>query len=139
MQMMECLMKAIFKACLDKDLSLPLPRITYADAISRYGKDNPDVRFGMEIVDLTSIVKNAGFKLFTEVAATGGVIKAIKAEKASTLSRKDLDGLAEFVAIYGAKGLAWAKVNAADWTSPIFKFFKPEEVAAIAKAMDAKE
>jgi len=139
MNMMEGLMKAIFKACLDKELTLPLPRLTYHDAISRYGKDNPDVRFGMEIMDLTDIVKDSGFKLFAEVAASGGVIKAIKAEQASALSRKDLDGLKDFVAIYGAKGLAWAKVNTADWTSPIFKFLKPEEVAGIAKAMSAKE
>ena len=139
MNMMEGLMKAIFKVCMDKELTLPLPRLTYADAISRYGKDNPDVRFGMEIVDLTAIVKDSGFKLFAEVAASGGVIKAIKAEQASALSRKDLDGLQDFVAIYGAKGLAWAKVNAADWTSPIYKFFKPEEVANIGTAMNAKE
>jgi len=139
MNMMEGLMKAIFKACLGKEITLPLPRLTYTDAISRYGKDNPDVRFGMEIVDLTAIVKDSGFKLFAEVAASGGVIKAIKAEQASALSRKDLDGLQDFVAIYGAKGLAWAKVNASDWTSPIYKFFKPEEVASIGKAMNAKE
>jgi len=139
MKMMEGLMKAIFKACLDKELTLPLPRLTYADAISRYGKDNPDLRFGMEIVDLTNIVKDSGFKLFAEVAASGGVIKAIKAEQATSLSRKDLDGLKDVVAIYGAKGLAWAKVNATDWTSPIFKFLKPEEVEGISKAMNAKE
>lgn len=139
MNMMEGLMKAIFKACLDRDLTLPLPRLTYADAINRYGKDNPDVRFGMEIIDLTSLVKDSGFKLFSEVAASGGVIKAIKAEQAGALSRKDLDGLKDFVAIYGAKGLAWAKVNAADWTSPIFKFLKPDEIEGIGKAMNAKE
>jgi len=139
MNMMEGLMKAIFKACLNKDLTLPFPRLKYADAIARYGKDNPDIRFGMEIVDLTSFVKDSGFKLFAEVAASGGQIKAIKADQATSLSRKDLDGLKDFVAIYGAKGLAWAKVNAADWTSPIFKFLKPEEVAAIAQAMNAKE
>ncbi len=139
MNMMEGLMKAIFKACLDRDLTLPFPRLKYADAIARYGKDNPDIRFGMEIVDLTSIVKDAGFKLFNDVAASGGVIKAIKAEQASSLSRKDLDGLKDFVAIYGAKGLSWAKVNATDWTSPIFKFLKAEEVTSIAQAMNAKE
>ena len=139
MQMMEGLMKAIFKACLDKEITLPLPRLTYADAISRYGKDNPDVRFGMELVDLTDIVKDSGFKLFAEVAASGGIIKAIKVEQAAALSRKDLDGLKDYVAIYGAKGLAWAKVNAADWTSPIYKFLKPEEVEDIGKAMNAKE
>jgi aspartyl-tRNA synthetase len=139
MTMMEGLMKVIFKACLGKDITLPLPRLTYADAISRYGKDNPDVRFAMEIVDLTAIVKDSGFKLFAEVASSGGVVKAIRAEQASSLSRKDLDGLKDFVAIYGAKGLAWAKLNATDWTSPIFKFLKPDEVSAIGKAMSAKE
>ncbi|MDD4240444.1 MAG: aspartate--tRNA ligase [Smithellaceae bacterium] len=139
MQMMEGLMKAIFKACLNRDLPLPFPRLKYADAINRYGKDNPDIRFGMEIVDLTPIVKNSGFKLFAEVAAAGGVVKAIKADSAAALSRKDLDGLADVVAVYGAKGLAWAKVNAADWTSPIFKFLKPEEAAAIGRTMNARE
>ncbi len=139
MNMMEGLMRAIFKACLDKEITLPLPRLTYAQAINRYGKDNPDVRFGLELVDLTSIVKNSGFKLFGEVAASGGIIKAIKVEQATSLSRKDLDGLKDFVEIYGAKGLAWAKVNAADWTSPIFKFLKPEEVEGIAKTMNARE
>ena len=139
MNMMEGLMRAIFKTCLDKEITLPLPRLTYAQAINRYGKDNPDVRFGLELVDLTSIVKNSGFKLFGEVAASGGIIKAIKVEQATSLSRKDLDGLKDFVEIYGAKGLAWAKVNAADWTSPIFKFLKPEEVEGIAKTMNARE
>jgi aspartyl-tRNA synthetase len=139
MQMMEGLMAAIFKACLGKELALPLPRLTYADAISRYGKDNPDVRFGLEIRDITDIVRNSGFKLFAEVAAQGGVIKAINANQASVLSRKDLDGLTDFVAIYGAKGLAWAKVNAADWTSPIFKFLKPEEITGIGQLLNARE
>lgn len=139
MHMMEGLMKAIFKSCLDVDLVLPLPRLTYAEAINRYGKDNPDVRFGMEIVDLTTLVKDSGFKLFAEVVSSGGVVKAIKAQQASALSRKDLDGLKDVVAIYGTNGLAWAKINAADWTSPVFKYLKPEEVQAIGNAMDARE
>jgi len=139
MQMMEGLMAAIFKTCLDKELTLPFPRLTYSDAVNRYGKDNPDVRFGMEIVDVTGIVKNSGFKLFAEIAASGGVIKAIKAEQAASLSRKDLDVLKDFVAIYGAKGLAWARLGATDWTSPIFKFLQPAEVEGINKAMAAKE
>ncbi len=139
MLMMEGLMAAIFKDCLGREIKLPLPRLTYADAISRYGKDNPDVRFGMELIDLTDIVKDSGFKLFGEVAASGGIIKAIKVEQAASLSRKDLDGLKDYVAVYGAKGLAWAKVNAADWTSPIYKFLRPEEIEKIAKAMELKE
>jgi aspartyl-tRNA synthetase len=139
MQIMEGLMATVFKKCLGREITLPLPRLTYHDAINRYGKDNPDVRFGMELVDLTEIVKNSGFKLFQEVAASGGVIKAIKAEQAASLSRKDLDGLKDYVAVYGAKGLAWAKVNVADWTSPIYKFLQPAEVENISKKMNAKE
>jgi aspartyl-tRNA synthetase len=139
MQVMEGLMAKIFKDCLGREIQLPLPRITYADAISCYGKDNPDVRFGMELVDLTGIVKDSGFKLFGEVAASGGMIKAIKVEQAGSLSRKDLDGLKDYVAVYGAKGLAWAKVNSADWTSPIYKFLHPEEIEKISKAMSIKE
>jgi aspartyl-tRNA synthetase len=116
-------MKAIFKACLNKDLSLPLPQMTYADAINRYGRDNPDTRFGMEIVDLTDIVKNSGFKLFSDVAASGGVIKAIKAEQASTLSRKDWM-LAGCCCCLRCKRPAW-RSERLRLTSPIFKLFKP--------------
>lgn len=139
MQVMEGLMARIFKDCLGRDIQLPLPRLPYRDAISRYGKDNPDVRFGMELIDLTDIVKDSGFKLFGEVAASGGMVKAIKVENATSLSRKDLDGLRDYVAVYGAKGLAWAKVNSADWTSPIYKFLHPEEIDKIKEIMNVKE
>jgi aspartyl-tRNA synthetase len=138
-KIMEGLMAQIFKVCLDRDLKLPFPRLTYHDAVNRYGKDNPDTRFDMELVDITSIVSNSGFKLFQEVVAASGIVKAIKVEQASALSRKDLDELKDYVAIYGAKGLAWARINAADWTSPIYKFLRPEEVKKINKAMGAKE
>jgi len=139
LRIMEGLMARIFKVCLNKDLPLPFPRLSYMEAIQRYGRDNPDTRFGMELIDVTSIVKDSSFKLFQEVAAAGGVIKLIKAENAGSLSRKDLDGLKDFVTPYGAKGLAWAKINATDWTSPIFKFLKPEEISAIQKISSAKE
>ena len=138
-QIMEGLMAQIFKVCLDRELKLPFPRLAYHDAVNRYGKDNPDTRFDMELVDITSIVSNSGFKLFQEVAASGGIVKAIKVEQASGLSRKDLDELKDYVAVYGAKGLAWARINATDWTSPIYKFLRPEEVEKITKAMSAKE
>jgi aspartyl-tRNA synthetase len=139
MQIMEGLMARIFKDCLGREICLPLPRLTYQEAISRYGKDSPDVRFGMELIDLTEIVRDSGFKLFGEVAASGGAIKAIKVEQASNLSRKDLDGLKDYVAVYGAKGLAWAKVGSTDWTSPIYKFLRPEEIERINMAMGLKE
>lgn len=139
MKMMEGLMKAIFKTCLNIDLPLPFPRLKYADAMARYGKDNPDIRFGMEIVDLTEIVGNSDFRLFSETAGNGGAVKAIRAAGAATLSRKELDTLKEFAAVYGAKGLVWAKVNASDWTSPAFKFLTPQEVETIGRAMNASE
>ena len=139
MKMMEGLMKAIFKTCLNIDLPLPFPRLKYADAMARYGKDNPDIRFGMEIVDLTEIAGNSDFRLFSEAAGTGGAVKAIRAAGAAALSRKELDGLKEFAAVYGAKGLVWAKVNASDWTSPAFKFLTPQEVEAIGRAMNVSE
>ncbi|MHB8908303.1 MAG: aspartate--tRNA ligase [Syntrophales bacterium] len=136
---MEKMMAHLFLTCLKRELTLPFPRISYRDAINRFGKDNPDMRFGMEICDLTDILRNSGFKLFADIAAGGGVIKAIRVENGNSLSRKDLDELKDFVAQYGAKGLAWARVNADGWTSPIFKFLSPEEVGGINRTMETRE
>ena len=136
---MEGLMAYIFKAGTGRELKTPFPRITYQDAMERYGRDNPDTRFAMELRDVTEIVKDCGFKVFNEVAASGGIVKAIRIEDNRQLSRKDIDGLTNFVSDYGAKGLAWARVNADGWTSPIVKFLKPEEVQTINKAMEARE
>jgi len=134
----EGLMAHIFKDCLNKELHVPFPRITYKEAIERYGKDNPDTRFTLELRDLTDILKDSGFGVFSEVAGSGGIIKAIKVEDGKRLSRKDLDELANYVSDFGAKGLAWARIKEEDWTSPIFKFLKPQEVAAVNKKMEAK-
>ncbi len=137
MEIMEGLMAQIFKRCLNHELSLPFPRLKYFDAINLYGKDNPDTRFGLKLIDLTFALHNSNFKLFREVLASGGVVKAIKLEKASKLSRKELDDLSDYVSAYGAKGLAWAKVNATDWTSPLYKFLSTEEIAKITKETGA--
>jgi len=139
MTAMEGLMAHIFKTCLGKELPLPLPRLPYRDAIGRYGKDNPDIRFAMEMRDLTDILKSSEFNLFRETVETGGVIKAIRVDDGKQMSRKDLDGLRDFAAGYGSKGMAWARVNAEDWTSPIYKYLKPEEVKQINERMEAKE
>ncbi len=136
---MEGLMAHIFRAGMGRELSLPLPRLTYADAIAKYGRDNPDVRFGLELVDVTEIMKNTEFRAFREVVDGGGVIKGIRIEKGGELSRKDLDSFTDFVGTYGAKGLAWARVTADAWTSPIYKFLKPEEVQGINSRMVAAE
>lgn len=137
--LIEGLIVHLFDSCLGKRLSLPFPRISYQDAMNRFGKDNPDLRFRMEMRDLTDILKNSGLKLFSEIAAGGGTIKAIKVDDGKGLSRRDLDELKEFVARYGAGGLAWARVTPEGWTSPIFKFLTPEEVASINARMEAAE
>ena len=135
----EGLMAHLFQTVLGKELQLPLPRITYSQAIERYGKDNPDTRFTLELRDLTDILGNSGFRVFSEVTGSGGVIKAIKVEDGKRLSRKDLDELNDYVMTYGAKGLSWARVKEKDWTSPIFKFLSPTEVTEINQKMEADE
>jgi aspartyl-tRNA synthetase len=136
---MEGYMAHLFNTCLGVTLKTPFPRIAYKDAIERYGKDSPDTRFGMELKDLTDIVKESDFTLFQEIAAGGGVIKALRIEDGKKLSRKDLDGLKDYVAVYGAKGLAWARVNSDGWTSPIFKYLKPLEVQQINARMEVQD
>jgi len=139
MAVMEGLIAAIFKTALNVDLTLPMPRMTYADALHRYGVDNPDLRFAMELVDLTELVKGCGFKVFADVAAKGGLVKAINAKGCATFSRKELDDLTDFVGIYGAKGMAWVKIQEdGTWQSPIAKFFTEEELARIGTALSAE-
>jgi len=139
MDIMESLMTHLFKTCLNRELSIPFPRLSYADAVARYGKDNPDTRFALELRELTDIVKVSEFKLFREVVATGGIVKAIKVDAGKDLSRKDMDDLKDYVAAYGAKGLAWARITPEGWTSPIFKFLSAGEVQKINDKMAVKE
>jgi len=136
---MEGLISRIFKEAKGVDVALPVERITYSEAIRRFGVDNPDLRFGMELCDLTDLVKNSGFKVFADVASKGGIIKGINAKKCATFSRKEIDDLTEFVKIYGAKGLAYVKIENNEWHSPIAKFFSPEEISAMNTAFGAEE
>ncbi len=139
MFVMEGMIAAIFKTSLDIDLQLPMPRMSYADVMERYGVDNPDLRFDMELVNLTEIVRSCGFKVFASVAEGGGLVKAINAKGCATFSRKELDDLTDFVAIYGAKGMAWVKIQEdGSWQSPIAKFFTNGELADIGKALNAE-
>jgi aspartyl-tRNA synthetase len=135
----EGLIVHLFRTCLNTELQTPFPKLKYADVMERYGRDNPDIRFALELRDLTDIARNSALKVFQEVASTGGVVKAMKIEDGKSLTRKDLDGLTDYVSAYGAKGLAWARVNPDGWTSPIFKFLTPSEVKNINDRMDAKE
>ncbi len=136
---MEGMIARIFKETKAVDVQLPVQRMTYQEAIRRFGVDNPDIRFGMELVDLTAIVKDAGFKVFAEVAAGGGIIKGINAKGCASFSRKEIDDLTSFVSIYGAKGLAYVKVTQEGWQSPITKFFNEAEIAAMKEAFGAEE
>ncbi|MBU2261207.1 MAG: aspartate--tRNA ligase [Proteobacteria bacterium] len=138
-RIMEGMIAHIFKTCLGRELPLPFPRISYREAMDRFGKDNPDLRFGLEIRELTDILQGSGFKLFAEIAAGGGVISAIRVADGKGLSRKDLDDFKDYVAQYGAGGLAWARVVPDGWTSPIYKFLTPGEVGAINERMEARE
>ena len=105
----------------------PLPVLSHAEAMARFGTDRPDTRFGLELIDCAPVFVGSGFKVFADALAKGGTIKAIVVPDGSRLSRKDLDDLTEFVAIYGAKGLAWIRIGDDGWQSPIVKFLSAEE------------
>ncbi|MEG0217513.1 MAG: aspartate--tRNA ligase [Raoultibacter sp.] len=119
--------------------SFPLPRMSYAESMERFGNDRPDVRFGMELVTLTDIVADCGFKVFSGVAKSGGAVKAINAKGAGDWSRGEIDKLATIASDNGAKGMAWiAFTSDGQEKSPIIKFFSDEEFAALKLAVDAQ-
>ena len=136
MEVAEGMMSHVFKDVLGIELETPFPRLVYDAAIRRYGLDKPDTRFGLELSEITDIVKDSGFKVFAGVAKKGGIIKALNAKGCVDMSRKDIDDLTEFVAVYRAKGLAWIKVREDSWQSPIAKFFSDDEKKAMAERID---
>ena len=109
----------------------PFPRLTWAEAMGRFGSDKPDMRFGLELAEVTDIVRTAELRVFRDVAARGGIVKALAVPDEGQLSRKDLDTLPEAVAPFGAKGVAWARLTSEGWQSPIAKFLTAEQRAAI--------
>ncbi|PGT81917.1 MULTISPECIES: aspartate--tRNA ligase [Bacillaceae] len=138
MSMTEQMMARIMKETKNVDIELPLPRMTYDEAMGRYGSDKPDTRFGLELVDVSEIVKDSGLKVFNTVVANGGQVKSINVKGAAEkYSRKDMDALAEFVAPYGAKGLAWLKVEEDGLKGPIIKFFTEEEQKGLLQTLEA--
>ncbi len=136
MAVTEGMMQRLFREVLGLELDLPFMRLSYADAIDRFGLDKPDTRFGLELKDVSDIVVHSGFKLFAEAVQKGGVVKAINARSCSDFSRKEIDDLTDFVTIYRAKGLAWIKVRKDAWQSPIAKFFTGQEQAALARRLE---
>ena len=135
MAMNEGFIKRVFKEVLNVDIPTPLPRITFADAMNRYGSDKPDTRFGMEIQDLSDVVKNCGFGVFTSAIEAGGSVRAIVAKNAAaTLTRKEIDKLTEHAKGIGAKGLAYIRWADEAPNCSFAKFLTPEELQAILDA-----
>ncbi len=135
MSQMEGLTAAMWKSALGIDLPLPFPRLSYEDSMARFGVDAPDMRFGLELMEITEIFRQTSFKVFAETIAKGGILKAINVKGSAELSRSEIDELTKFVGIYGARGLAWIKVLPSEWQSPIVKFFSAEEKQALQKAL----
>ncbi len=135
----EKLFAKVFKEVLNVDISLPLPRLTYEEAMDRYGSDKPDTRFGLELKNLSDIIKDSEFKVFADALHNNGLVKAINANGlGEKLSRKEIDSLGEFVKTYKAKGLAWINITSEGIKSPIAKFLKQEEIDNIIIRLDAK-
>ncbi len=139
MGMLEGLFKKLMKELFDKDLKLPLPRITYDEAMMKYGSDAPDLRFGLEIVDCSDIFAESGFGVFKNAISAGGAVRSINLKGAAAkLSRKDLDDMTPFVKTYKARGVAWIKMNEDGPQSPIVKFLSEGEMSALTEKTGAE-
>ena len=137
-EMMEGLLKKVMKDTLGVEVRTPFPRLSFAEAMSRYGNDKPDTRFALELIDVADIVKDSDLKVFSTVVENGGHVKALNLKGlADEYSRKDADSLAQFVAKYGAKGLAWLKVEEDGLKGPIAKFLVNQETT-LRERLDAE-
>lgn len=140
MEIVEGLITKLFREVLGKEISLPLPRLTYREAMERYGSDKPDTRFGMEICDISDLVKDSDFGVFASAVADGGSVRAIVAENAvSVYTRKEVDRLTEFARGIGAKGLAYVRWVEDEPTCSFAKFMKEGELEAILSRVGAKK
>ncbi|PYJ69661.1 MAG: aspartate--tRNA ligase [Verrucomicrobia bacterium] len=135
----EGMLAAIFKAARNIDIKTPFDRLTYREAVSRYGSDKPDRRFGMELVDLGEIFRQSSFKVFRSALDAGGVVKAINAKGFAGITIGQADELTEIAKLYGAKGLAFIKIENGEWKSPIVKFFSETEKAALQSKLKIAE
>ena len=139
MEIMEGMLKKIFKEVLDRDIVTPFPRMTFAQAMDKYGSDKPDTRYGLEFVNISDVVKNCGFKVFADCAKEGYSVRGINVVgEADAFTRKAITHLEDHAKTYKAKGLAWMKITDEGVTSPIAKFFSEEELTNIQNAMGAK-
>lgn len=139
LEIQEGYLKRVFKECLNVDIETPLQRMTWDEAMERFGSDKPDLRFGFELKKLNDVVRNCNFKVFTDCLANGGDVRGICVDGGSSFfSRKDIDKLTDMTKHYGAKGLVWIRMNEGEIGSSVNKFFSQEELQDIAKVFDAK-
>jgi len=134
MEMAEGLVCSMVREALGLELPTPFPRLTYAEAMGRFGSDKPDLRFGLELVDVTHIVRGSSFKLFAEAP----LVKALAVPGGGELSRKEIDDLTDMVKTYGAQGLAWIKIRDDGWQSPVAKFLSEAERHGLTQALGLK-
>lgn len=137
--MMETLLARLLKETIGVEVSAPFERLSYDEAMNRFGSDKPDMRFGMELQDISDIAQHSSFKVFNSVVAEGGQVKGIKVPGCGHYSRKDVDDLMAFAARYGAKGLAWIAFKDGEIKGPIAKFFSEEEMAQMKERLEAEE
>ena len=138
-EIQEGFLKKIFSELMGVEIQTPLPRITWDEAMERYGSDKPDTRFGFELKKLNDVVKDCGFKVFTDALAAGGDVRGICIDGGSDqFSRKDIDKLTEQAKAYGAKGLVWIRAAEGEYNSSVNKFFNQEQLGEIAEVFDAK-
>jgi aspartyl-tRNA synthetase len=138
MAVVEGLIAALFKELLGEKLTPPFPRLTHQECLDRFGLDRPDPRFGLELQDVTDLARQAQFRQFQEVLDRGGMVKALNGPGLSKLSRKELDELIDLAGVYGARGLAWVKIQENGWQSPLAKYFPNPVKEAINARLQAR-
>jgi len=137
--LIEGLLKRVWKTALDRDIPTPFKRITFAEALNRFGIDKPDTRFGMELTDFTEEFRASTFKVFSGTVANGGVVKAINAKGLAGATQGQIETMTEYAKSFGARGLAFIKVEGGEWKSPIVKFFNETEKAALTAKLAIEE
>jgi aspartyl-tRNA synthetase len=138
MQVVEGMIALLFKELKGIELKRPFQLLTYTEAMNRFGSDKPDMRFGLEIRDFSEGLRNSQFKVFASAIQKGGVVKGIRIPRGGEMSRKDLDDMTPFAATFGAKGIAWTKITAEGWQSPIAKFLSGAEQKTIEQIAEAQ-
>jgi aspartyl-tRNA synthetase len=137
--LIEGLLQRLWKLALNVDLPTPFPRIPFADALNRWGSDKPDTRFGMELADFTEEFRAGKFKVFSGAIAAGGVVKALNAKGMAAATQGQIETMTDYAKSFGARGLAYIKVENGEWKSPIVKFFNPAEKDALAQKLKIEE